>query len=154
MGTYHQGGIIPTQVYLSQVPDATQAIWWKTYSPPIWLLNGKNEVLKTHDVMGMAGEAMIRELERLATCHVFQDKLSEQTEGTYLIAPMSATFLDRYLLNDTAVGLRFAETWKFRQHLNLDDLDFGDDGIWETLRRIVGRRGLAVWRVTKDCSAG
>jgi phosphatidylinositol glycan class Z len=155
MGTYHQGGIIPTQVFLSQVPDATHAIWWKTYSPPIWLLNGKNEVLKTHDIMGMEGDLMILELERLATCHVHPvEELVEQDTGTYLVAPTSSTFLDRYSENNTAGGLRFAEKWRYRQHLNLDDLDFGDDGVWATLRRVIGRRGLTVWRVTKDCPVG
>ncbi|OQV05120.1 hypothetical protein CLAIMM_09910 isoform 3 [Cladophialophora immunda] len=39
----------------------------------------------------------------------------------------------------------------FRRHLNLDDLDFGDDGVWPTLERVVGRRGLGVWRVDRLC---
>jgi GPI mannosyltransferase 4 len=153
MGMYHQGGIIPTQVFLSQQADATHAIWWKTYSPPIWLLNGKNEVLKSHDVMGMKGDLMIRELERLATCH----SKAENLNGTYLVAPMSATFLDQYVAKSAlgnppgVPGLRFDQVWQYRQHLNLDDLDFGDDGVWPTLRRVIGRRGLAAWRITKDC---
>lgn len=153
MGTYHQGGIIPTQVFLSHQVDATHAIWWKTYSPPIWLLNGKSEVLKSHDIMGMKGDLMIRELERLATCH----SKTEAQNGTYLIAPTSATFLDRYTLEPNQGhppgnhGLRFDQVWQYRRHLNLDDLDFSDDGVWPTLRRVIGRRGLAVWRVTKDC---
>jgi GPI mannosyltransferase 4 len=153
MGTYHQGGIIPTQVFLSHQADATHAIWWKTYSPPIGRLNGKNEVLKSYDIMGMKGDLMIRELERLATCH----GKSGNKNGTYLIAPMSATFLDNYILRHRrsdppeAPGLRFDQVWQYRRHLNLDDLDFGDDGVWLTLRRVIGRRGLAAWRVTKDC---
>ena len=91
---------------------------------------------------------MIRELEQLATCHV-ATKVSDPGNGTYLVAPTSATFLDPYLLNNT--GLYLAEKWRYRKHLNLDDLDFGDDGFRETMKRVVGRRGLAVWRVTKDC---
>jgi GPI mannosyltransferase 4 len=155
MGVYHQGGIVPTQVFLSKQPDATQAIWWKTYSPPIWLLNGKNEVLKTHDIMGMKGPLMLREVTALATCHrsSSNDTAHLEKEGTYLIAPLSATFLDTYLEN-TGSGLRFREVWRYRQHLNLDDLDFGDDGFWPTLKRVIGRRGLGAWRVTKDCGKG
>jgi phosphatidylinositol glycan class Z len=152
MGIYHQGGIVPTQVFLSKQPDATTTIWWKTYSPPIWLLNGKNEVLNTHDIMGMPGPSMIRELTALATCHLPSKKQPlyyEEKEGTYLVAPLSATFLDTYLENDK--GLKFQEVWRYQQHLNLDDLDFGDDGVWHTLSRVIGRRGLAAWRVTKDC---
>lgn len=145
MGSYHQAGIIPTQVFLSTRDDATNALWWKTYSPPIWLLNGKNEVLKTHDLMGMAPNTMIERLTNLATCTSDQSLES----GTYLIAPTSATFLDGYTKN--ATDLKFAEVWRYRQHLNLDDLDFGDDGVWNTLSRVVNRRGIAAWRVTKDC---
>jgi phosphatidylinositol glycan class Z len=153
MGTYHQGGVIPAQVFLSQQADATQAIWWKTYSPPIWLLNGKNEVLKTHDMMGMKGDFMIKEVERIATCNTPAGKeSSEGQNGTYLIAPMSATFLDQYISDSNKKGLGLSQIWNYRQHLNLDDLDFWDDGVWPTLQRVIGRRGLAVWRVTKGCT--
>ncbi|KAE8450199.1 alpha 1,2 mannosyltransferase [Mollisiaceae sp. DMI_Dod_QoI] len=153
MGVYHQGGIVPTQVFLSKQPDATQAIWWKTYSPPVWLLNGKNEVLTTHDIMGMKGPLMIREIAALATCHKSSENATaylEEKEGTYLIAPLSATFLHNYTSN-LETGLRFQEVWRYKQHLNLDDLDFGDDGFWNTIKRVIGRRGLGAWRVTKDC---
>lgn len=147
MGVYHQGGIVPTQVFLSKQPDATQAIWWKTYSPPVWLLNGKNEVLTTHDIMGMKGPSMIREIGALATCYQPSENATaylDQQEGTYLIAPLSATFLDNYTSN-LSPGLHFQEVWRFTQHLNLDDLDFGDDGFWATIKRVIGRRGLGAW---------
>ncbi|KAH8175877.1 alg9-like mannosyltransferase family protein [Sarocladium implicatum] len=155
MGIYHQGGIVPGQIFMSKQPDATQAIWWKTYTPPIWLLNGKNEVLKTQDVMGLKGEALLDHLTGLATCDTPADRRNQEYlkegNGTYLIAPASATWLDPYLGNKGLDGLRFREVWRHRQHLNLDDLDFGDDGVWNTLTRVVGRRGLVAWRVTKSC---
>jgi len=155
MGIYHQGGIIPAQVFMSKLPDATQAIWWKTYMPPIWLLNGKNEVLRTQDVMGMPGERLFEELTKLATCDTPADRRSneylKEKNGTYLVAPLSATWLDPYLQNKGLEGLRFREVWRYRRHLNLDDLDFAQDGVWNTLSRVVGRRGLAIWRVTKSC---
>lgn len=155
MGIYHQGGIVPAQVFMSGQPDATQVIWWKTYTPPIWLLNGKNEVLETRDVMGLRGEAVLEDLERLATCDTPADRRNQEylkeKNGTYLVAPTSATWLDQYLPNKGLNGLRFREVWRTRTHLNLDDLDFAEDGVWGTLARVVGRRGLAVWRVTKSC---
>lgn len=155
MGIYHQGGIVPGQVFMSNQPDATNAIWWKTYSPPIWLLDGKNEVLQTKDVMGMKGEALLNQLTSLATCDTPADRRNQEylkeKNGTYLIAPASATWLDQHLPNKGLQGLRFREVWRYRQHLNLDDLDFGDDGVWNTLTRVVGRRGLVAWRVTKSC---
>ncbi|KAH7329227.1 Alg9-like mannosyltransferase [Stachybotrys elegans] len=155
MGTYHQGGVVPAQVFMSQQPDATQAVWWKTYTPPIWLLDGKNEVLKTSDMMGMKGDILLEELTRLATCDTPADRRNQEylkeKNGTYLIAPASATWLDPYLPNKGLQGLRFREVWRYRQHLNLDDLDFGDDGVWGTLSRVIGRRGLVAWRITKSC---
>ncbi|KAF4124148.1 LOW QUALITY PROTEIN: GPI mannosyltransferase 4 [Geosmithia morbida] len=154
-GVYHQGGIVPGQVFMSQQPDATTAIWWKTYTPPIWLLNGKNEVLRTHDVMGMKGESLYDELYKLATCDIPADRRNKEylkeKNGTYLIAPASATWLDPYLPNKGLDGLRFREVWRHRQHLNLDDLDWGEDGVFNTLSRVIGRRGLVAWRVTKSC---
>jgi len=154
MGVYHQGGVIPTQIFLSHQPDATTAIWWKTYTPPIWLLNGKNEVLKTNDIMGMRGPSMIKELGYAATCHVNSENETAymaESEGTYLIAPLSATFLDDYV-GKGGSGLYFQEVWRHTNHLNLDDLDVGEDGLWNTIKRVIGRRGLAAWRVTKNCS--
>ncbi|QSZ35572.1 hypothetical protein DSL72_008442 [Monilinia vaccinii-corymbosi] len=147
MGVYHQGGVVPTQVFLSKQLDATHAIWWKTYSPPIWLLNGKNGVLATHDLMGMKAELMLEEVIKLATCLPKSEE--ELTEATYLIAPTSATFLDKYTANQT--DLYFVEMWRYKNHLNLDDMDFGDDGFWSTITRVIGRRGIAAWRVTVDC---
>lgn len=155
MGIYHQGGIVPGQVFMAGQPDATNAIWWKTYSPPIWLLNGKNEVLQTKDVMGIKGDDLLQQLTSLATCDTPADRRNQEylkeKNGTYLLAPASATWLDPYLSNKGLQGLRFREVWRYRQHLNLDDLDIGDDGLWNTLTRVVGRRGLVAWRVTKSC---
>ncbi|KAH8668299.1 GPI mannosyltransferase 4 [Xylariales sp. PMI_506] len=155
MGIYHQGGVVPGQVFLSKQPDATQAIWWKTYMPPIWLLNGKNEVLRTQDLMGTEGMVLLQELEKVATCDTPADRRNyeylKESNGTYLIAPLSATWLDPYLPNKGLEGLRFREVWQYKQHLNLDDLDWAEDGFLPTLRRVLGRRGLAAWRVTKSC---
>lgn len=39
----------------------------------------------------------------------------------------------------------------YRNHINLDDMDFGDDGVLTTLERVIGRRGLGVWRIEMDC---
>ncbi|KAK8022003.1 GPI mannosyltransferase 4 [Apiospora rasikravindrae] len=155
MGTYHQGGIVPGQVFLSTQPDATHAIWWKTYMPPIWLLNGKNEVLKTRDVMNIEGSSLLEELGKLATCDTPADRRNneylKERNGTYLVAPLSATWLDPYLPNKGLEGLRFREVWRYRQHFNLDDLDWAEDGFLPTIQRVVGRRGLAAWRVTRSC---
>ena len=45
----------------------------------------------------------------------------------------------------------FEEIWRYGRHLNLDDLDIGEDGVWATLGRVVGRRGLVIWKVRRVC---
>ena len=45
----------------------------------------------------------------------------------------------------------FEEIWRYHQHLNLDDLDIGKEGVWGTLGRVIGRRGLVVWKIRRLC---
>lgn len=47
--------------------------------------------------------------------------------------------------------LRLTHLETYKKHVNLDDMDFGDDGVVDTLMRVVGRRGLGVWRVEREC---
>ena len=49
-------------------------------------------------------------------------------------------------------GLRLTHLETYRRHINLDDMDFGDDGVVATLSRVVGRRGLGVWKVERECA--
>ncbi|KAI9854554.1 MAG: alpha 1,2 mannosyltransferase [Trichoglossum hirsutum] len=162
MGVYHQGGVIPAQIFLAGRGDATEALWWRCYSPPIWLLGGKNENLITRDLKGLEPSLMIKELQQVATCHegARTEKANGHSErkakgGAYLIAPLSSTFLDQYTHPTAKQGdvspLEFEKVWEYRNHLNLDDMDFAEDGVWGTIARVLGRRGLAAWRVTKAC---
>ncbi|KAI9888955.1 MAG: alpha 1,2 mannosyltransferase [Vezdaea aestivalis] len=150
MGTYHQGGIVPTQIYLShQTPTPSHAFWWKTYSPPIWLLNGANARLKTHDLMGMPASEMLQEVQ--STLEPCGGWTWGGKNETVLVAPSSAVFLDRFKQAHGFEGLRLRKVWEYRQHLNLDDMDFEEDGVWGTVKRVVGRRGLTTWRVEREC---
>lgn len=144
-GIYHQGGIVPAQTWISEQSNITQVLWWKTYSPPRWLLNGKNEQITTTDLMGMPGGSMIGKLMNSVSCK------AKDSNRTLLVAPASATYLDNYSQAGTQTTVRLEELWRYRQHIGLDDLDFGDDGIWPTLRRVIGRRGLVIWQVRRKC---
>ncbi|KAF2184712.1 glycosyltransferase family 22 protein [Zopfia rhizophila CBS 207.26] len=151
MGVYHQGGIVPVQMHIAKTNETvSHAFWWKTYSPPIWLLNGKNEELVTRDLMGMKGEEMVEEVKSvLPPCPT--SKLPAVNKSVYMVAPRSAYFLNTYKDPESQEGMRLEEVWSYSKHLNLDDMDFADDGVWKTLGRIVGDRGLVIWRVTRDC---
>lgn len=146
-GTYHQGGVVPVQGWISKQTDVSQAFWWKTYSPPRWLLDGKNHEINTTDLMGMPEDRMIDLLKQSASCASIDDT------QTLLVAPSSATFLDDYAGPHAAKAedIILTQLWRYRRHVGLDDLDFGDDGVWPTLQRVIGRRGLAVWKAERKC---
>jgi phosphatidylinositol glycan class Z len=154
MGVYHQGGIVPVQMHIAKSNESVSHVfWWKTYSPPIWLLNGKNEELKTVDLMGMPGPQMLEEIKStLPACRTRKPPTINK-ESIYLVAPRSAYFLNPYKDVGKREEIMLEEVWSHRRHLNLDDMDFGDDGIWKTLSRVVGDRGLVIWRVTRNCWA-
>jgi phosphatidylinositol glycan class Z len=156
MGTYHQGGVVPMQLHIETMDNVNHVFWWKSYSPPLWLLDGKIDSMETTDLMGMQKESMMQELGGQVNC------LKKSRNGVYLAAPYSATYLDKFVRNGTKMEkaaktpkygeLYLEERWRYSKHLNLDDLDFGDDGVLPTLKRVVGRRGLVLWQVKVRCS--
>lgn len=135
-------------------PSAT-VLWWKTYSPPRWLVGDNSSLpfrLETRDLMGIPGVDMIQELEKIVpTCPITRDG-SLIKDSVFLVAPRSATFLDPYTQltsSSDPSALHLQELWTYERHVNLDDMDFGDDGVFSTLKRVVGRRGLSVWAVKR-----
>ena len=133
----------------------------------------KIQDIQTLDLMGISGLEMIERLEETTTClsasssswPLGAGKGSSAGEDTMvlLVAPLSATFLDPYVADPSSPSSSAGEVpenekkpiqlhplWSFPRHLNLDDMDFGDDGIWSTLRRVVGRKGLGVWAVRRE----
>lgn len=149
MGVYHQGGIVPVQMHIAKTEEVvSNAFWWKTYSPPIWLLNGKNENLTTTDLMGMPQKEMFdKVISVLPPCRTRHPPEIDRG-ATYLIAPRSAWRKERYY---PVHDIRLDEVWSYRRHLNLDDMDFENDGVWKTIGRVVGDRGLVIWRATRNC---
>jgi phosphatidylinositol glycan class Z len=155
MGVYHQGGIVPAQMHIAKTDEVVNnAFWWKTYSPPIWLLNGKNENLTTIDLMGVSSDEMLEKVKDvLPPCRTRKPPKIGTRGATYLVAPRSANVQPSYLLKDANEEVTMYEIWSHRKHLNLDDMDFANDGFWKTMGRVVGDRGLVIWRVSKNCWA-
>ncbi|KAL4807837.1 Alg9-like mannosyltransferase family-domain-containing protein [Aspergillus unguis] len=175
MGVYHQGGVVPTQLAVPSIISATTetwhdsskepqslsatVLWWKTYSPPLWLLGDnstlpRNLNIDVQDLMGKPGPEMIQQLEDLLpSCRAKQQGSKppvasglKQPDAVFVVAPKAVTFLDQFLApQDSESSLELLELWSYSKHLSLDDLDFGEDGVWPTLRRVIGRRGLGVW---------
>ncbi|KAI5291491.1 alpha 1,2 mannosyltransferase [Ascosphaera aggregata] len=151
-------------------------IWWKTYMPPMWLLGGRNprsavHGIQTKDFKGVSGPVLLENLE-LSVPRCDNDDQSTTNSSvlqyipTLLVSPASNTFLDPYIAPtypeqgarpthlNTKGKLQLHLLSTYKNHLNLDDIDFGDDGMIPTLRRVVGRRGLNVWLVERDCGEG
>lgn len=187
MGVYHQGGVVPTQLAMPSIISSSirthhqQAVennnidirsnvtvfWWKTYSPPLWLLGDNSNLdadIHTYDLMGMRGTEMIEKVESAVPSCPSSLSISSKNKNNnnnnnniiFLVAPRSATFLDPYTQlfsssssNDDTTTLHMKEQWTYKNHLNLDDIDFGGDGVLGTIYRVLGRRGLTVWSVER-----
>lgn len=152
MGVYHQGGVVPAQIWIGQQQGlgVRDVFWWKTYSPPVWLLGGNETAMgtaiATRDLMGMDMDSMAgRVMDSVGQC------VDGQSDSVCSVAPCSSTSLEVWM-RDSESEFTFEKIWTTRSHLNLDDIDVKDDGIWGTLRRVVGRRGLSVWRITRKCA--
>jgi len=147
MGVYHQGGVVPMQSHIANLDNVSQVLWWKTYPPPIWLLDGKNECINTKDLMGMSGDRMVQEMLKAVSCSTS----AIQQNATFLVAPASATYINEFISGGQTQGLVLEEKWRYQRHLNLDDIDFGGDGVVPTLHRVIGRRGLVLWQISRRC---
>ncbi|KAF2151192.1 glycosyltransferase family 22 protein [Myriangium duriaei CBS 260.36] len=147
MGIFHQGGVVPAQLWIGHQSTVTQTFWWRTHSPPIYLLGREGSDVVTHDLMGRPGINM--------TSYVTEHVACDATSESLLVAPTSAIYLDQFLerkyLDRDGLPFTLTKKWEYSRHLNLDDLDFGDDGIWPTLTRVIGRRGLGIWKINRQC---
>ena len=134
-------------------PGPRDILWWKTYSPPVWLSNqkaGASDSLKTIDLMGIPIEEMMTNLkDRVGSCD--DDPSKKQV---IVVAPRSRTDLDPWTTGtDTGESedWEWTELWTEWRHLNLDDIDLGQEGVMGTWKRVIGRRGLTAWKVGRRC---
>ncbi|KAG8532095.1 uncharacterized protein KY384_003732 [Bacidia gigantensis] len=163
MGLYHQGGVIPAQIQLGKQAarlgnderqggangawDMSEIFWWRTYPPPIYLL-GKESGINTTDCMGMPFAEVQEKVQETVERGCVHGK---QKMSAGLIAPWSSVEIDGWRETPETGGMQVKELWRWSRHLNLDDLDIASEGLWGTLKRVVGRRGLVIWSVQKDC---
>jgi GPI mannosyltransferase 4 len=149
-GIYHQAGIIPAQRFLESQPAGSvdKITWWHTYTPPVWLDGKLDRKIEVKDLMGLDEDTLLGELYNKGECEV------DNKPRSLFVAPASAEFLDEYIdTHESPYGITIGldELWRTERHTGLDDLDFANDGVWKTLRRVIGRRGLVVWQVNKKC---
>ncbi|EFR01319.1 GPI mannosyltransferase 4 [Nannizzia gypsea CBS 118893] len=188
MGIYHQGGVVPAQLHIptllseslppSEPTVNVSVLWWKTYSPPYWLVGDGSSTnafsITTHDLKGMSrGDFLNRTISSVPRCtsdsnpfefhHGLPKVRVEGGDMTLLVAPRSASYLDQFVVPDggedeSAAGgpvreIRLHKLWQYDRHVNMDDFDPGDDGLWGAVERVFGRYGLVIWLVTRPCLA-
>ncbi|KAM5458311.1 alpha 1,2 mannosyltransferase [Microsporum audouinii] len=186
MGIYHQGGVVPAQIHIptlladSLPPPETETglnrtvtvLWWKTYSPPFWLVGdsyGSDISITTRDLKGMPRPEFLSEAIRSVPQCVADTNPFEFLHGvpkikidgglTLLVAPRSNPFLDQFVVPDGGVDedvdarrdIRLHKLWQYDRHINMDDFDPGDDGLAGAVAQVFGRYGLAIWLVTRPC---
>lgn len=177
MGVYHQGGIVPAQLAIPELINRTNAsvsqvevFWWKTYPPPTYLLgaHGEGAAIEISSVasMGMPQAELLQTISNNIEKYgiscagpslITLPSFLKTTKDYYIAAPLSAWRTGKpfdksdlsFVTDRPALNLTHIAT--FPKHINLDDMDFGDDGVYNTLARVVGRRGLGIWRVGRSC---
>ncbi|KAF3085372.1 alpha 1,2 mannosyltransferase [Orbilia oligospora] len=137
MGVYHQGGVVPAQLWIAGQQNVEKVVWWKTYKPPTWLLGSNGKDIETVDLMGGPITGVLREIDVMG-------KQAGCDKRSLLVVPGSARGIEELVEQK-----RIAKVWGYRKHLNLDDMDFGDDGVVDTLQRVIGKRGIVVYEVVK-----
>ena len=153
-----------------------EVFWWKTYPPPNFLLGptalhpatNRPLNLSTVPLMGFPQQELVFMLmQHMPTCDPgLIERLTTHREKTdvFVVAPLSAwrlpdpvppitDFSFSVSFNQPPARLNMQNIATFRRHVNLDDMDFGDDGVSNTLQRVVGRRGLGVWAVHQVCGS-
>lgn len=180
MGVYHQGGVIPAQIAMPKVIKSANTsevtvFWWKTYPAPTYLIGAPSldvELTKpisvtTTPLMGLSEHDLKQTLlnsSYAADCTGHEQRSSAES-SIFLAAPISAHLFDNTDADRTEVlslrgkaelvsdrTLLLTKQYLYRRHINLDDLDFAEDGVFGTLGRVFGRPGLGIWRVRTDCA--
>ncbi|KAK6367894.1 alpha 1,2 mannosyltransferase [Exophiala oligosperma] len=151
-----------------------EVFWWKTYPPPNFLLGTEprhpytNNSLNVSTVPMMGfpqSELVFMLMQHMPTCNpslIERLTLHKEKTDVFVVAPLAAWRLDNTTppVSNFSFSIAFdmppaelimTNIFTYRPHVNLDDMDFGDDGLVPTLNRVVGRRGLGVWKVDRIC---
>lgn len=110
MGSFHQRGVLDALVQLKSMNlENTTQLWWKTYSPPTWLLGNSIESNnKIVDLMGMDLNEVISKFDNIEDILFITSKSS---------IPLLESINDKFL---------FESIWSSNLHLDLDHFDFTD----------------------------
>ncbi|KAJ8102621.1 Alg9-like mannosyltransferase family-domain-containing protein [Lipomyces tetrasporus] len=158
-GIYHQGGIVPAQtLYIGpHASSISDVVWWKTYSPPDWLL-GEHEVgfihrggvrdasnistliatdkqpgIRVWDMMGSHPDVISTLLKALAASAL--QRTGNDQGDVLLVAPMAAKGLYKFQ-DDASFPFYLKLEWMYSRHVNLDDIGVDYDEVMYNRRRL------------------
>lgn len=133
MGVYHQGGIVPALDYFhsnifQENSRQSVQIWWRTYSPPPWILGDK---LDTLQVLTVTDDSPQFELDSSKSNYLIDAMGSDYTHVSKLIESFKDFSVSIYLIAPIAsirkhYDISMHQVWNYTHHLDLDHIDFSD----------------------------
>lgn len=155
MGILHQGGVIPALDYFHETyyksndqRSGVIQIWWRTYSPPSWILGDVNKSTQfisinddsfeynidrsksnvLFDTMGLEFDKLnelIKDVSQ-SNSNIFNNLLngfkSKSQPKIYLITPISS--FNMIFEDKEEIPYKFQQVWNYDYHLDLDHFDF------------------------------
>lgn len=134
MGIFHQGGVVPALDHLhTSSTTNTFQVWWRTYSPPTWILGDKDsstQVITLNDENFDAGYILDATkstyiFDTMGSDHEKVEKLLEEllsiNNQTILITP-TASFNVKFDNSTTP----YKQLWHYNYHIDMDHLDFSN----------------------------
>lgn len=158
MGVFHQGGVIPAQVKIREFGKTATVIWWKTYTPPLWLTGLQSNELQYAD-LGSYGQSRSEILDLVhteftgnasnklieidlqgASEDTLKNTLSRITNNSrqyFLVAPLAK---ETTIADAVGVELKSKVAWKTFFHVDPTILDIQDMSSFKP--------GLGIWNLT------
>lgn len=140
-GVLHQGGVVPAVDHLRVTLPAETVnyqIWWRTYSPPTWILgdtNNSTQVIQKwdenlqntleSDKKNYVFDAMGTDFSKVAN---LVDQLKKQSNSNNKL--LLVTTQSTYNLYFKEYSANFNQTWCYPYHLDFDHLDFENRETW------------------------
>ena len=129
MGVMHQGGVIPALDHLhsEEFEGKTVFIWWRTYSPPTWMLADQEiQIVVSTDQTEVAIPKVSKSLiiDTMGSKYLYVETLlkamKRDQSKVLLVAPVGS------FATEVEHKGEFLEVWNYKWHLDMDHLDFGD----------------------------
>lgn len=142
MGVFHQGGVIPAQVFIRSLPRPCTVAWWKTYTPPLWI-TGLPQQSVHYAELSPRGNSLPEIVQLLesppsnltvvdflgASQDTVLQTLKDASRPLYFVAPLANEIP---FLGDLV--------WSTPYHVSLEHIDWGDLSNFHL--------GLGIWNVS------